>query len=313
MKRAVVVSIGPDHKRFRAPERPLHIPDDQSLQKIGIATLNSLDSDTPLGPIPYVLGASWRKTEREKTQVIIQKHLRAVEPVLPVSPTKGFICLLPLLVLARIFTWVFVPHPHHPLLLPQDKNVRRHIKTWEHYSASLPALRTCATFHSVGARVLYGKNTFTSPAALCDFDLTLSRTKRFYQQDITRVALQIDWADRIWFDFPPIAAALRSLKRLESLEIKFVSTTPYKAGRYLPHPSDDRHPGRALLRSTAAEMENRSGSTAEAMLAIEKDLLKQLVWSSRSLRNFRLVNFADEDFARELECYGLLWERKASE
>ncbi len=246
------------------------------------------------------------RREKEAIAEIIEKHRSAI--TLPRFLMEAYharrlplLTSLPLSILNRILRLVFVPHPYHPLVLPREPGFG--VETFEHITAVVSVLQTCKVIYQVGKVILYGENTFTTitPCTTYHLDWTLSRMPIWQQHLITSLSLQIDWADELWTKFPLIAVALHELKKIERLEIFIVSTTPPMTRNMLSH--------RRYIRELQEEQRekakryNRQGTAAEAMLTAEKKTLKDLVCTMRSLRVFRLVGFADEEFARRLELH----------
>ena len=239
-------------------------------------------------------------------QTIIENYLdRAATrmPLLPswlVSRRHGCLLLnLPISVLARILRWVLIPHPHQPLTLPDSMSLDPRANKPTMLAVQL--LRTCTLIFQVGKSILYGENTFAASSSSTSYDLdsALARLKGWQRQLITSISLQIDWADELWAKFPLIAVALYDLKKLKKLEIFLVSKASGGSGRLV---RDVRNVSemQELQRKKVRGLK-REGNAAEILLKAEKKTFKDLVCTMRSLRVFRLVGFADEEFARHLE------------
>ena len=231
--------------------------------------------------------------QRKATDQVFGKHLEA---------NSLRLCNLPLPILTRILRCVFIPDPHHALVFEWESGCN--IETVKHITETVPILRTSLLFYQIGTRILYGENTFTTatPSISYDLDRTLSRTFDWQRHLIKSISMQVDWGEVLWTKFPLIAVALYELKNLERLEISFVSSTPLAtADLFTPHVQllTDLQ---ARLRLEAKRYK-REETAAWVILNAEKKMFKDLVRTMRSLRTFRLVGFADEEFARQLEFY----------
>lgn len=136
---------------------------------------------------------------------------------------------------------------------------------------------------------------------------------------ITKIRLEIDWADRLWAKFPLLARALGELKRLQKLEIVIVEKEEMEGERRTALIEKDANlsimitygqasPGKYRTASPHAPATDRAhrpvkreGPVADVMLKAEMKMLRDLVSGVKTLKDFRLIGFRHEVFAWCLE------------
>jgi len=177
-----------------------------------------------------------------------------------------------------------------PLILHRDGSIPSTYRTNLH-----PALLLVSRhFYQLGRQILYRENTFTasSPSTSYNFDAHLAGLHGQYRQLISSITLQIDWADKFWMKFPLVAMRLGELP-LRKLVLEIVGGKERRA----------LEPIDANRSMVVGKEAGKGGSSAQTdvILKAEKKMLKNLVSGLRALREFHLVGYRDEGFARELE------------
>ena len=201
--------------------------------------------------------------------------------LLPQFPLK-----LPGDVLQRILKYLLVSTK--PVILELDA------ETPAEYAPGIDTaiLRSCCYVSRVGTGILYSLNTFTtsSPATSANFAQHLLKLPGRHLQLIRYVKLDIVWANELWNKFPLIARVLSSIRGLKSLEITITAGIRNKIGK-----------GKSASTFRPMGIQSDSRRHEEAMLNVEKKVLKQLVSGLHALKNFKLQGFADKKFARDVE------------
>ncbi|KAL2050719.1 hypothetical protein ABVK25_008957 [Lepraria finkii] len=114
----------------------------------------------------------------------------------------------------------------HLLLSPNPLILHRDAYTPANYRSQLQpsVLRVYQLFNHVGCPLLYG-NTLPSstPSTSINFDAHISNLSGRNRLLITKVRLDIDWAEQLWSKFPLIARYLGELKSLKELWIVIIN------------------------------------------------------------------------------------------
>lgn len=135
---------------------------------------------------------------------------------------------------------------------------------------------------------------------------------------ITNIKLEIDWAEQLWVKFPLVARALGELKGLLKLEIVIVAKEKMvekkrtalieDANLKIMITNGQTSPGkdravrqRAPATDRVDSRVKREGPVADVMLKAEMKMFKDLVTGFKRLKDFRLIGFRHEVFARCLE------------
>ena len=176
---------------------------------------------------------------------------------------------LPISILTRILGCILASDK--PLILQLDSQTPDDYRTHLHPQV----LASCRLLYHVGMPILYGSNVITtsSSATSKDFDKQLLNLPGKYRQLIKHVKLEIDWADRLWENFPLIARVLGEIVGLKSLEI--LITAPVQ----------------------------RAGAAAEMMLKVEKKTFMDMAVDLKGLQVLRLEGYQDRRFAKSLEAW----------
>ena len=242
------------------------------------------------------------------TSIILEKHYLAASPKTLVKAAAWpknhhqqpslLLLKLPLSILTKILRYILIPDLSHPQILPVTP---AELNTYREVHPGFAILETCRLMRRLGETIFYSESTFTtsSPSNSYDLDRGIHCLPGWQRQLITSIALQIDWADELWAKFPLAAVALCELKRLQRLEIFFVQKVSGGDGRLLWDGAADREIQEAKRRE--ARGWKRDGNVAEVMLKAEKKMFGDLVGTVKALRVFKLVGFADEEYARKLE------------
>ena len=205
---------------------------------------------------------------------------------------------LPLKAIKDILQHVLVAP--HPLILYRDSSIPATYRS--HLQPSV--LLICRLFYHLGCPILYGGNTLTasSPSTSINFDHHLAALPGGYRQLITKVRLEIDWAEQLWANFPLIARYLGELQSLKELHIIIISIDGQK--RDDPSASTDNalSQGLTIINNGARKYAIKTSTYADIILKSEKKVFRDLVEGLKALRTFRLEGFlSDEAFARRLE------------
>ena len=208
------------------------------------------------------------------------------------NPLRLNVTTLPLNLLKLILRSLLVSSDALPLDIQPRKPSRK-----AYTPVRTDLLRVCRLFFFTGLPILYGENIITASQSYA-FDAHLLTLPPRNRQMITKIRLEIDWADHLWARFPLIALQLSHLRQLQKLEIFIVDRKK---------PEDiaglmDMDPNQAgIVRHGPGKGTKREGNLADAMLKAEKKMLKDMVEGLSSLRVFKLKGFRDPVFAEKLE------------
>ena len=296
-------------------------PVDMAIIKRGMVAATS-----QVQPRSFERGVRRTTSSEEKNSQLLDGFLKSCDRFAPTQfspasavPFAAFsstILALPLNIIKNILRNLLVSST--PLIFEVDFTT-----TSQYYRTSVEpsVLQVCKVFYNAGVPILYGENTLTtfSPATSFDFDEHLLAFPGSKRQLITKIKLEIDWADQLWAKFPLLARALGELKGLVKLEIVIIEKEKgleekrtaliekdanlnimITYGQDLPG-ENRTAPQRAPATKRAGGRARRKGPVADVMLKAEMKMLKDLVAGLRGLKHFRLIGFRHEAFARSLE------------
>lgn len=212
------------------------------------------------------------------------------------SPTS--LTQLPLTIISEILRYILIPDPSRPQILPVTFEEAVVFGKTVH---DLPILHTCRILRDVGRPLFFEQNTFTtsSPSATSELFRGTRALPSEQRRLITKISLQIDWADELWVHFPLVGAALSMLVRLRRLEIFLVQKVTGGDGR-LTWDGTSSAEIREVKRRESRGLK-REGVMAQLMLKAEKKMFAEVVLGLKTLQVFRLSGFADVEFAVRLE------------
>ena len=238
-----------------------------------------------------------------------QYHIAHPEPLIrpttlltarPPKSSPSRVLELPLSIILKILRYILIPDPSRLQIFPlTPKEIQISNNNIIH---DLPVLRTCRRLRHTGKQVFFAQNTFTtsSPSTSLELHRGIRNLSRELRCLITNISLQINWADELWVQFPLLAAALPLLVRLRRLEVFFVVRKVIRGGDGASNVEEEEE-GREAKRRESRGVK-RESAMAQLMMKAEKKMFSDWVLDDlKALEVFRLVGFADEEFARKME------------